>query len=227
MMDTETALARLQMAIEQSESLRRGLQHRQEDLLSFERDVRDVAAGRTTGRAVIDQAEDIRRAVRYHTADQLAEIRVALTRADTALAGASSDGSTRPGVAGVLGHLINAAGEETRRAVADLEDVDQALSRTSQALPGEPGLADSAQVAIDRAAGRLESARRVTFRILEDLPVIARAFEEMSAGDRPAAHSDPHAEPGVAAQRTLGESRGLRGAVPLGTPRNAGAAPGR
>ena len=59
-------------------------------------DVRDVAAGRTTGRAVIDQAEDIRRAVRYHTTDQLEEIHVALTRADMALAEAVSERISDP-----------------------------------------------------------------------------------------------------------------------------------
>ena len=228
MVDNVNAVARLQMAIEQSESLQRGLRHRQEDLLSLEIDVRDVAAGRTTGRAVIDQAEDIRRAVRYHTTDQLVEIHVALTRADMALAEAVSERISDPAALRSLSHLVNAAGEQARRATMDLEDVGQALKRTSQAVPGEPGLADSAQRSIDEAAGRLENARRATFQVVEDLPVITRAIQEMPAGDSTAGdHPDIPIEPTVTEPRRLGVAAELRRTAPANGRRASGAAPER
>jgi DNA repair exonuclease SbcCD ATPase subunit len=227
MVHTDIAVARLQMALEQSESLQRGLRHRQEDLLSLERDVRDLAAGRTTGRAVIDQAEDIRRAVRYHTTDQLEEIHVALTRADMALAEAVSGRTADPAALRSLSHLVNAADEQTRRATIDLEDVDQALKRTSQALPGEPGLADSAQRSIDEAAGRLENARRATFRVVEDLPAITRAIQEVPAGDPAGNQPDIATEPTITAQRSLGVTAELRRAAPANGQRISGVAPER
>ncbi|KAA1397840.1 YjbH domain-containing protein [Aeromicrobium ginsengisoli] len=227
MVDTDIAVARLQLAIEQSESLQRGLRHRQEDLLSLERDVRDVAAGRTTGRAVIDQAEVIRRAVRYHTTDQLEEIHVALTRADMAVAEAVSDRTVEPAEVRALSQLVNAAGEEARRATMDLQDVNQALKRTSQAVPGEPGLAASAQRSIDEAAGRLENARRATFQVVEDLPAITRAIQEMSAADPAGNQPDIPTEPTITEQRRLGIAAELRRTAPANSQRISGFAPER
>lgn len=227
MVDTDIAVARLQMAIEQSESLQRGLRHRQEDLLSLERDVRDVAAGRTTGRAVIDQAEDIRRAVRYHTTDQLEEIHVALTRVDMALAEAVSERTADPADVRTLSHMVNAAGEQTRRATIDLKDVDQALKRTSQAVPGEPGLADSAQRSIDEAAGRLENARRATFHVVESLPAITRAIQELPAGEPAGNQSDIATQPTITEQRRLGITAELRRPAPANSQRISGVAPER
>ena len=227
MVNTDIAVARLQMAIEQSESLQRGLRHRQEDLLSLERDVRDVAAGRTTGRAVIDQAEDIRRAVRFHRSDQLEEIHVALTRADMALAEAVSECTADPAALRSLSHLVNVAGEQTRRATMDLEDVDQALKRTSQAVPAEPGLADSAQRSIDEAAGRLENARRATFQVVESLPAITRAIQELPAGDPAGSQPDIATEPTITEPRRLGIAAELRRTAPASGRRVSGVAPER
>lgn len=180
MVDIDIALARLHLAADQSEALQFGLRHRQDDLLAMEKDIRLIAERRTTGRAVIDQAEDIRRAVEIYTTDHIPEIKVALDRASLTLAIVESGGEVSRDVAIRLGkHIRNATGESAR-ASDHLEAVVDALRQTSQALPGEPSLAETAQASVDSAAARLDNARRATFRIVEDLPVIERALEEIS-----------------------------------------------
>jgi len=165
MVDIDVALVRLRLASDQSESMQWGLRHRQDDLLDLEEDVRLVASGRTTGRVVIDEAEDIRRSVAVYTTDHLLEIKVAIDRASLTLAVATSDGDVPPDLAVRLKRLIGNATRETLRANAHLAGVVNALRRISQAVPGEEDLARTAQVSIDSAAAQLDSARRATFRI--------------------------------------------------------------
>ena len=131
MVDTDVALARLHLAADQSAALLVGLRRRQEDLLFMEQGVRLIAAGRTAGRAVVDQAEDIRRAVRIYTTDHLPEIDVALERAVIALAAARSSDAVEADVTNRLDRQISTAGRESRRVMDDLEDVADALTRTS------------------------------------------------------------------------------------------------
>ncbi len=181
MVDIDIAVARLHLATDQSEAMQYGLRHRQDDLLALEKDVRLVASGRTTGRVVIDEAEDIRRSVAIYITEHLPEIKVALDRASLTFAAAMSDGDVPRNVAAQLERHVGNLTRETERANEHLEDVVNALRRTSQALPGEEGLAVTAQASVDTAAGRLEQARRATFRIVEDLPTIERELKEISA----------------------------------------------
>lgn len=204
MVDIDIALARLHLATDQSESMQYGLRHRQDDLLALEQDVRLVASGRTTGRVVIDEAEDIRRSVAIYTTDHLPEIKVALDRASLTLAVAASDGDVPPDVAARLEQHIGNATRETLRANDHLEEVVNALRRTSQALPGEEDLARTAQTSVDYAAAQLDSARRATFRIVEDLPIIERELKEISVASEQAAET-PSAGTVTPAPRSIGQ----------------------
>ncbi|MCW2838898.1 MAG: hypothetical protein JWR55_381 [Aeromicrobium sp.] len=222
MVDTDLAVAGLHLATDQSEALQYGLRHRHDDLLSMERDVRLIAEGRTTGRAVIDQAEDIRRAVRIYTTDHLPEIETALNRASLALDEARAEGTVPVDVASRLEQHIGAAGRETRRAGDGLEDVANALRRTAQALPGEEGLAETAQASVDTSATRLENVRRATFRVVEDLPVIEREIREMSSDDaRPSPGGEPMNGP-TPGQRSLGRDQERRRPPETSPQRSAG-----
>ena len=84
----------------------------------------------------------------------------------------------------MLTHLVNVVGEETRRAKMDLHDFAHALTPTAQAVPGEPRLAETAQAGADQAANRLENARRTVFGVVEGLPVLTRAVQEIPASDQ-------------------------------------------
>jgi hypothetical protein len=226
MVDIDIALARLHLATDQSEAMQYGLRHRQDDLLALEQDVRLVASGRTTGRVVIDEAEDIRRSVAIYTTDHLPEIKVALDRASLTLAVVTSDGDVPPDVAARLEQHIGNATRETMRANDHLEEVVDALRRTSQALPGEEDLARTAQVSVDAAAAQLDSARRATFRIVEDLPIIERELKEISA-ERDQLAEPPPPRMVTPAPRSLGQAAERHRPPDPGGRRAAGAAPGR
>jgi len=203
--DIDVALVRLRLASDQSKSMQWGLRHRQDDLLDLEEDVRLVASGRTTGRVVIDEAEDIRRSVAVYTTDHLLEISVAIDRASLTLAVATSDGDVPPDLAVRLERLIGNATRETLRAIGHLEGVVNALRRISQAVPGEEDLARTAQVSIDSAAAQLDSARRATFCIGEHLPVVERELKEISVpGDQATANTPPRMVP--PAPRSIGQA---------------------
>jgi hypothetical protein len=226
MVDIDIALARLHLATDQSEAMQYGLRHRQNDLLALERDVRLVASGRTTGRVVIDEAEDIRRSVAAYTTEHLPEIKIALDRASLTLAAEMSAGGVPPDVAGRLERHIGNATRETIRVNDHLENVVDALRRTSQALPGEQDLARTAQTSVDSAAAELDSARRATFRIVEDLPIIERELKEIAVvRDQAAATSPPRMV--TPAPRTIGQlAERHRPPDPSGR-RAAGMSPGR
>ena len=205
MVDIDVALVRLRLASDQSESMQYGLRHRQDDLLALEEDVRLVASGRTTGRVVIDEAEDIRRSVAVHTTDHLLEIKVAIDRASLTLAVATSDGDVAPDLAVRLERHIGNATRETLRANGHLEGVVNALRRISQAVPGEEDLARTAQISIDSAAAQLDSARRATFRIVEHFRVIERELKEISVPrDQATANTPPRMVP--PAPRSIGQA---------------------
>ena len=89
MVDTDLAVARLRLATDQAEALQQGLRQRQDDLLLLEEGVRHMSTGRSMGHVVIDQAEDIRRAVNIHASEQIEDIRTALARADMAIGDAT------------------------------------------------------------------------------------------------------------------------------------------
>jgi len=205
MVDIGVALARLRLATDQSESMQYGLRYRQNDLLALEQDVRLVASGRTTGRVVIDGAEDIRRSVAVYTTDTLPEIKVAIDRASITLAAATSDGDVPSDVAVRLERHIGNATRETFRANGHLEGVVDALRRTSQALPGEEDLARTAQTSVDSAAAQLDSARRATFRIVDDLRITEHELKQISVvRDQATANPPRRMAPRAAKLRTGG-----------------------
>jgi len=226
MVDIDVALARLRLAADQSESMQDGLRHRQDDLLALEQDVRLVASGRTTGRVVIDGAEDIRRSVTVYTTDHLPEIKVAIDRASITLAVATSDGDVSSDVAVRRERHVDNATRETFRANGHLEGVVDALRRTSQALPGEEDLARTAQTSVDSAAAQLDSARRATFRIVENLSFIERELKEISVPrDQATANTSPRMVPPV--PRSIGKAADRHRPPAPGGRRAAGVAPGR
>jgi hypothetical protein len=208
MVDIDIALARLHLATDQSEAMQYGLRHRQDDLLALEQDVRLVASRRTTGRVVIDEAEDIRRSVAIYVTDHLPEIKVALDRASLTLAVVTSDGDVPLDVATRLEQHIANATRETLRANDHLEEVVDALRRTSQALPGEEDLARTAQVSV------------------EDLPIIERELKEISA-ERDQLAEPPPPRMVTPAPRSLGQAAERHRPPDPGGRRAAGAAPGR
>lgn len=177
MVDTDVATARLRLATEQAGALQAGLGRRQGELLDLEECLQLMAEGRSSGRVVTDQAEDIRSAVGIHTTDQLADVQTALIQADLAISHAAIDGTMAPETARSLSHAVDVADAETRRAGMALHEVGQALAGISGSLPGDRYLPDFAQEGIKLAAGRLESARRSVFRVVEDLPAITSGVQ--------------------------------------------------
>jgi hypothetical protein len=179
--DFAPTLARLDLANDQSVMLLAKLRKRQEDLLELEKGVRSLAAFRSVGRVVIDQAEDFRRGIR----SDLPHIQDALTKAEDVL----SDAGLRDGIAlhltQVTLHLVDRAASGTRRAVGDLEAVRDALTPAAQSLPSAPDLALRVQRNVDTAAGRLENARRSIFWVSEDIPAITRSMKAIAAAPLP------------------------------------------
>lgn len=200
MVDTDHAMARLGLAIDQAEALQAGLGRRQGELLDLEESVQLMADGRSSGRVVTDQAEDIRRAVGIHTTDQLADVRAALIQADLAIAQAAIDGGVRPDAARALSQAVYLADEETRRMGMALHEVGQALAGISGLLPGDPSLAEFAQDGIDQAASRLENARRAVFRVVEDLPAIASGVRDIEQVETEAIEPDAADHCGVSSR---------------------------
>ena len=178
--ESESVVARLRLAADQAESLQRGLSDRQDDLLALEESVHHMRTGRSTGRVVVDQAEDLRRTVMIQSRDQLTNVRTALTRATVAIVHAATDTSLRPDRAQVLVQVINVAGEEARHAADGLRYIDRALAYMSEANPSDRDLMPVAQRCIDESAKRLEQVRRCAFRIVEDLKLCARAVQNVN-----------------------------------------------
>lgn len=222
MVHTDLTVARLRLATDQAEVLQRGLLHRQIELLSLEEGLRKGASDRV----VIDQAEDIRRAVAIHTTEQVEEVRSALEQAASAV-GEAADRGLSAYHARRFSRLVNMAGEEALGATKALQDVGQELSRISQRLPGEPHLAEAAQKSIDQAAGRLENARRAAFRVVEDLPVITRAVEELPERDPSGPEMNVSTQPTATTHRNLGGVAEQRRQPPISTVGSTGIAPGR
>jgi hypothetical protein len=222
MVHTDLTVARLRLANDQAQALQRGLLHRQIDLLSLEESLRQGLPDRV----VIDQAEDIRRAVDIHTTGQVEEVRAALDHAASAI-GETAERGLSAYHARRFAQLVNVAGEEALGATKSLQDVGQKLSRISQRLPGEPHLAEAAQKSIDQAAGRLENARRAVFRVVEDLPVITRAVEELPESDPAGQELDVSIQPSRTAQRSLGDAAEKRRRWANSKVASAGIAPGR
>lgn len=223
MVDTDLTVAKLRLATDQAEALQRGLLHRQVDVLSLEEGLWQGVSDRV----VIDQAEDIRRAVDIHITEQLEEVRSALEHAATAIGEAAAEHGLSEYHARRFAKLVNVAREETLGAAKRLQDVGQELSRISHRLPGEPGLASAAQKSIDQGAGRLESARRAVFRVVEDLPVITRAVEELPEYDPVGQDLDVSTQPTLTAQRSLGSAAEQRRRWAVRKVASAGFAPGR
>ncbi|MBC7594735.1 MAG: hypothetical protein H7288_12485 [Kineosporiaceae bacterium] len=168
------ALAHLRVAADRSRVVQLALRDRQDDLLQHEVSIGGMLAGRTPERVVIDQAEDVRRAIRSHRETDLAEIGAALFIVTTSL-GADT---VRTSDAAPTRSLIDIAVTQVGRATNNLYVAEQAMSRTSQAIPGEIGLASKACCSVDIAAGRLERARGAVFRLNDHLTATMTAIGE-------------------------------------------------
>ena len=221
-MHADLTVARLRLANNQAQASQRGLLHRQIDLLALEEGLREGVPDRV----VIDQAEDIRRAVDIHTTEQIEEVRSALENAASAIGEAAERGLSTYH-ARRFAQLVHVAADEALGAMKSLQDVGQELSRISQRLPGEPHLAEAAQKSIDQAAGRLENARRAVFRVVEDLPVITRAIEELPESDSAGPELDASTQPNVTAQRGLRRAAEQRRRWAISKVASAGIAPRR
>ena len=178
MFDTDFIVRYLQLATDNAESLQRGLSHRQDDVLALEETVVHLFAGRPTGQLVVDQAEDLCRAVRVHAEDELPIVRSGLNYANSAIAEAVGDGSLAPEAGPTLARMIEVTDREARRAVEGLDDIANSLSSTAHASPNDLRLASLAQRSVEESASILERTRRAVFRIVEDLPDLTNAVRD-------------------------------------------------
>jgi len=181
MTDIDRVVSRLRLATEQAEAVQADLSHRQNDLLQMEDSLRGLATGEASGLVVVDRAEDLRRTLNIDKAEQLTDIHLTLTQAESAIRQRASDDETSPDVEPPQVRLLDVAIEEVRRAMIEIFWIDRALTPTCQCVPSDPDLGSIAQRSIDESANRLEHARRSVFRLVEDLPFVAVITQEMLA----------------------------------------------
>lgn len=160
-----------------AEALQMGLRHRQDDLLGLESRLGTPGAPPMSSGALIDSAEDVRRALRIHTTGQLDEIQSGLWQGRLVLGrliGPASD--LRQGAE----YRIALTFEESSRASFSLNRAAGALRPLAQTAPADFE-ADRFREGIDTAAGELEKARRAIFRLTEELPQLVREVDELAA----------------------------------------------
>jgi hypothetical protein len=180
MTDFTPALTRLRVVVDGSANLQGGLRKRQDELLSLEQSITDVAARRTSALVLIDQAEDVRRAVRGHADLGVSDACEALTQTRGALIGALVERTVTPVVGRELIHVADRALREAESGSNGLEGAATALAATSQASSDQLDLLYIARESVDMAAGFLESARRAVFWVLEDLPVLVESMTTLA-----------------------------------------------
>jgi hypothetical protein len=186
MTDFAPAFARLQLAMDQSNDLKRGLGQRQGELLELEETAQNAMSGRFNNLVVIDQAEDVRRAIRRHADVQLSDVRDALTCSRAVLIQGLAQRSMPVDFGRLILRVVDRAVRDSQQATAALDSVATALGRTAEATPAQRGFAVTAREGIDSAASQLESARRCIFRVSEDLPTVTHAMTQLAAArDRP------------------------------------------
>ncbi len=197
MLEFDIAMARLTLATGQAETLLHGLGQRQYDLLALEQVVAELSGGRSVQRVVVDQSEDIRRAIAVHAVEQLQNIWSAIDHAGVAIADAASESELAPERARMLSGLVNNGSEGARRTAAELNQVVQVLTPIAQAAPGDQALARTARRGVDEASNRLESARREALRMAEALPLLIREMWEGLDSDRLVTEPQQVNEPNV------------------------------
>ena len=170
--DVASVLDGLDRIRDSAERLQIGLRQRQEDLLGLEDRIHDLSGHRHGGLVIVDQAEDIRRAVVSHVESQVLAMRDGLLHACNVL------GGTEPGVTLRSVAALERVAAEAGRAKTHLDDVGTALGATSQASPTDAGIAVKAQRSVDLAAAQLESARRAVFQVVENLPTIIHGVQD-------------------------------------------------
>lgn len=190
MTNVDQALSALHLAGEKAEALQVGLSRRQEDLLAIEETARHNVFGDSSGLPIVDRAEDLRRKLNAHKADQMTAIHAALVMAEGAIclhtaSDPTSSASHLPGV-----RLLDVTTEEIRQALIEIYWIDRALAPLSQCNPSDRELGSIAQKSIDEAACRLEHARRSAFRIVEDLPFVEVIVQDLLAERHPAIQPD-------------------------------------
>lgn len=186
MVDRPT-IDRMRVAAEAAEHVQGGLRRRQDDL--YELDARSRNMGPLSDpRTIIDQAEEVRRAIQIQREDYVSEIAHGLRSAQDLTMQAGLDGDLSPERARTLARVVETASAETRRLELDLNDAARALEPMSQATVRDRDFATTAATSISEANSLVESAQRATFRVVQDLPDISRELEQ-TAADR-----DQHSE---------------------------------
>lgn len=225
MTDFTPALARLHLAADQSAHLQSGLRRRQDELLSLEDSIAGVASGRMGALVLIDQSDDVRRAVRSHLELEVSDARDALTHTRGAVIDALVEHTVPPDVGRLLIHVVDRATREGERGATALEETSNALGSISQASARQSDLLDIARWGVDVAAGQLESSRRAIFRVAEDLPVLVGSIGEvavaasLSEGPLPVAEREPSAREMSGADQERRHLPGLSAGVDLGSVR--------
>lgn len=180
---TDTARA-LHEANETAEVLHHHLHQRQRDLLAFESLVELVCVGRGDTRTMIDQAEDIRRAVRAHRSADAQTLIASLDVIAGAILDLTEQGKRTPERTRTLVHMVATAGERARRVSLDLGDLAQALTPVAQAAAADPSLGFHARGDIALASRWLDDARREGFLLTEEIPLLERRFHKFTSPDQ-------------------------------------------
>lgn len=159
-----------------ADALQMGLRHRQEDLLDLEARVDFLNEAFVDSEALIDCAEDLRRALRTHAAEQLSEIQSGLWQGRLLLrrsAGPITD-LRKSGE-----HRTALSIDEASKTQISLNLAGEALRPLAQALASEVD-ARRFRDGIDSASGELEKARRAVFRLTEELPRLVSELNEIA-----------------------------------------------
>lgn len=169
----------LRAAIEHTDALRSAVRRRQEDLLELETVTDRVKAGKVPGRTLVDQAEDLRRAIDIIRTVDVLPTRAALLESQTQLVEAGVSARIDSGRAWTHTYASVLSLMVVRRAELDLADASRALTPIARAGAEEPGLPVRSRAHLAECCRRLEMVDRTGFRIAKELPHIHRAIEDL------------------------------------------------
>lgn len=180
---------RLDLATETAKAMQLGLLHRQRDLLDLEQTNTRLARGTVDPMLIIDQAEDIRRALRIHAHEQVDEILVAVGSAKHTITSAINNGELKESDVPGLARQFNRLAREMALAEEHTTAAHVALKSTGQAMRSDPNLHDVTYQGVNVAADELEKARQAVFQLTEQLPQLRREIaplgESEVVGPRP------------------------------------------
>lgn len=199
------AVDAIEPAIRCAESLTAGLRDRQRDLLAFESTIELVCLGHGDALTLIDQAEDIRRAIGTHLEAQARPIVASLLSVDEAIMRSAEQAPHAPERVRTLLHTATVAGERARRVCLDLTDMRHALAPIARAAASDPGLGFHARGDLAEASRWLDGARRSGFLLTEELPTMQMRLDRLMV-------------PSGSGQTAPAPASATRASTPLGFP---------